>query len=521
MKTFVFLSLLVYILSIWNCNSQETNNNNIESILPKLLFLHGSGSASPGNDSIQCNSSQASNSITFLGSVLDGGADGMNSSGNPLSFVEIQTKPVIANITRTDRLGAFNTNSSACKDIKYTFTAVKTGYISRTIEAVAQSPITNVNFLMQRDIKLFVFPTILLKNESNVLLSGSSDSAVIGYSADGASIQFSTNSSGQASPAFPIQSTTIAVSASADGYKDCSFIYNVNSGVTSNLSNCSTIPDNGILSITMKSNTPPSNLSYSLKKYTFTTGVAVSPFSPTVNGWVSSYTISPSLPNGLTLEVGSGKISGTPTLAQTATDYTVTATNSFGSTTTTFSITISNGTIPSNLSYTGSPFTFTAGQAISSISPTITGSATAYSISPAIPAGLSLNSSTGIISGIPTSPQSTTNYTIAASNSAGSTSTIISIAISNIPSPSNLKYVGTPYTFITGIQMPSIAPASSGGAVTSYSVSPSLPASISLNTSTGVLSGTPGATQASTTYTITATNSSGSTTTTIQISIVP
>ena len=53
---------------------------------------------------------------------------------------------------------------------------------------------------------------------------------------------------------------------------------------------------------------------------------------------------------------------------------------------------------------------------------------------------------------------------------------------------------------------------SSGGAITSYSISPVPPAGLTFNTSTGILSGTPTETRTTTLYTITGSNSSGSAT---------
>jgi hypothetical protein len=73
-------------------------------------------------------------------------------------------------------------------------------------------------------------------------------------------------------------------------------------------------------------------LSYSQNSYTFTRTVPISNLTPTTtdnNGKkVSSvsYSVSPVLPNGLTLNTTTGVISGTPTVAQTATVYTITAT---------------------------------------------------------------------------------------------------------------------------------------------------------------------------------------------------
>jgi hypothetical protein len=63
-------------------------------------------------------------------------------------------------------------------------------------------------------------------------------------------------------------------------------------------------------------------------------------------------------------------------------------------------------------------------------------------------------------------------------------------------------------------------PTSSGGAVVSYSVSPALPAGLTLNTSTGIISGTPTTLTEASNYTITATNTGGSTTASLSIAVV-
>ena len=60
----------------------------------------------------------------------------------------------------------------------------------------------------------------------------------------------------------------------------------------------------------------------------------------------------------------------------------------------------------------------------------------------------------------------------------------------------------------------------SGSGTLTYSISPSLPSGLSINTSTGVISGTTPSTSNDTTYTITVSNSLGSTSTNIRIRIV-
>jgi hypothetical protein len=78
--------------------------------------------------------------------------------------------------------------------------------------------------------------------------------------------------------------------------------------------------------------TPPSGLSYQ-SPVQGTVGVALTALNPTVTGTVTSYSVSPSFPAGISLSASTGVISGTPTAAAAKATYTVTASNSGGSTT--------------------------------------------------------------------------------------------------------------------------------------------------------------------------------------------
>jgi hypothetical protein len=87
---------------------------------------------------------------------------------------------------------------------------------------------------------------------------------------------------------------------------------------------------------------------------------------------------------------------------------------------------------PSSLSYSQNYYLWSPTMAVARIlSPSVTGTVTSYSISPGVPAGLSFNTSTGILSGIPSSPQSETSYTVTATNAAGSTTDSFSIEVLN------------------------------------------------------------------------------------------
>ncbi len=81
-------------------------------------------------------------------------------------------------------------------------------------------------------------------------------------------------------------------------------------------------------------------ISYASSPITATYGVAITNASPTITGTVTSYSISPTLPTGLSFNTSSGVISGTPTMILAQTDYTVSATNAGGTGTATVRITI-------------------------------------------------------------------------------------------------------------------------------------------------------------------------------------
>ena len=85
--------------------------------------------------------------------------------------------------------------------------------------------------------------------------------------------------------------------------------------------------------------------------------------------------------------------------------------------------------------------------------------------------------------------------------------------------PSGLTYAMNPAVYTRGAQIAANKPSSVGGEVESYSVAPTLPAGLSLNTSTGVITGTPTAMSAPTDFTVTATNRAGSTTATVNVSV--
>ena len=158
--------------------------------------------------------------------------------------------------------------------------------------------------------------------------------------------------------------------------------------------------------------------------------------------------------------------------------------------------------------------------AITTVTNTSTGGAiSSYAISPAAPAGLTFSTTTGQLSGTPTSTQSATNYTITATNAAGSaTRTFILTVTAPVAVPaftlSSVAETRTVNTAATGFTINS-----TGGAIASFAIN-TTPPGMSFNTTTGALTGTPNTVSVATAYTITATNTSGSATQTFTLTVI-
>lgn len=213
-----------------------------------------------------------------------------------------------------------------------------------------------------------------------------------------------------------------------------------------------------------------------------------------------------SLPVGLSLDSASGLISGTPTSDAPA-SFTITATDFFGCTATRdYALTPACPVI----TISGSLPQDTVGTAYSRTLTASGGTAPYHSwsiVSGSLPQGLSLNSSSGVISGTPTAAASPPpSITVSVTDTHGCKATrafdlhicpVVTVTTAGLPVPT----VGTPYS--TAIN------ASGGDAPYVFSIaSGSLPPGLGLDTATGVISGTP-TSATSRTFSIRATDAHG------------
>ena len=174
--------------------------------------------------------------------------------------------------------------------------------------------------------------------------------------------------------------------------------------------------------------TAPTGLTYATNTLSATVGVPITADTASVSGSSPTFSVVPVLPAGLTLDAATGTVSGTPTMAAASANYIVTATNSAGSTTNSLMITVAVAP-PANLTYAVPVVTDTVGTPMQPDMPTVVGTIASFSIDPALPAGLAIDPSSGIISGTPLSFSPAIAYIVTAENSSGSTTAQLTIAV--------------------------------------------------------------------------------------------
>ena len=221
-------------------------------------------------------------------------------------------------------------------------------------------------------------------------------------------------------------------------------------------------------------------ISYPQASVVLNRGVAMTPLTPSVSGRVTSWSVDKTLPSGVSLNSGTGVISGTPTASMQMTNYEITASNEDNSGTTTLILTVealvcpTDGewteteqgetlelpcTDPANMEGTrtrtcnisgssaswGAPqdtckyrapvisyrssITAYKDEPIAATEPTHQYRVTSYTVSPSLPPGLSLGATTGIISGTPTAASAQQVYTVTASNEDASSTATITITV--------------------------------------------------------------------------------------------
>ncbi len=261
----------------------------------------------------------------------------------------------------------------------------------------------------------------------------------------------------------------------------------------------------GSAAYTLSVNAAPVTFAFSPASGTLpggTVGMASSQTLSTSGGTAPySYAVTAgSLPAGLTLNAATGIISGTPTTAGTYA-FTVTATDSATPANTgsaayamtiapapvTFAFSPASGTLPAGTVGTASSQALSASGGTAPYSYAVTAGS--------LPAGLTLNAATGIISGTPTTP-GTYAFTVTATDSAAPANTgSAAYAMTVNPAPVQTSFAFSPAggalqnAMVAEDYRQSISATGGQGALLYSLQSGNLPKGITLNISTGELTG--------------------------------
>jgi hypothetical protein len=229
-----------------------------------------------------------------------------------------------------------------------------------------------------------------------------------------------------------------------------------------------------------------------------------------------AYSVSPTLPAGLTFNSVNGAIGGTASATAAQQTYRITVTDAAAAQSfKEFTLAV-NG--PLTVAIPTPIVATTAGVPIATAFPTGlrpvvgaggTGTLT-YAVAPSLPAGLVYNTATGAITGTPTAASGPTTFTVTVSDNAAASQTATFSLTVNAAMTTTQVVAAKTCTQNAACTFTPISVAGGTGNKT-FAVTPTLPTTLSINSATGAISGTPGSTLAATTFTVNITDAVGAT----------
>ena len=268
-------------------------------------------------------------------------------------------------------------------------------------------------------------------------------------------------------------------------------------------------------------NTPPTTMPTYTAPSSLTVGTEITVTPSTTDTDIASYSAT-GLPPGLEIDPSTGVISGTPTMVNPSTSTTmVTAMDAAGNSGTPVTLTfpaVNADTTPPMVTYTA-PSSLTVGTAITVTPDTDDTDITSYSVtSGTLPAGLTIDSTTGVISGTPTTANPSSTVMVTVTDNTGNSGTPVTLTfpavveVSTTPptdtTPLMVTYTA-PSSLTVGTAITEIRPTNTDPDITSYSAT-GLPPGLEIDPSTGVISGSPTTVNTSmSTATVTVTDNTG------------
>ena len=407
-----------------------------------------------------------------------------------------------ADVTVSDGTkGALTDNGDNTYSMPITAPATGSGTVSVSVAADVVTPGNNsdtVLFSYTEPVVPLSFGTGMIANQAWVV--GTAESLRLPSATGGTgTITYSL------SPTLPAGMTFTASSRDLAGtptgrFTSAAFTYTATDG------NSDTVELTFTIVVTATSITFASNIA----NQAWTVGTAVNLTLPTATGGVGTlaYSLTPTLPSGVTFTDATRVLAGNPTATAAVATFTYTATDSESVThTQTFTVVVTASAI--TFASTIAAQAWTVGTAVSLTLPTASGGVGAftYSLTPTLPAGTSFVAGSRVLSGTPTGRFTSATFTYTAEDSDGETLTqtftivVTAVAITFASTVANQSWV-------IGTAVNLTLPTASGGVgAFTYALTPAVPSGITFTAGTRALAGNPTSVFASTTYTYTATDS--------------
>jgi hypothetical protein len=260
----------------------------------------------------------------------------------------------------------------------------------------------------------------------------------------------------------------------------------------------------------------PSNLVYTPNSISINEGEVGTSATPTIDGITPTFELVSSPSSEISIDVNTGVISSTTTLAIGNYSLNVKATNSSGNETFSTAFTIAVAKVPeppTNLAYSPNSIEFTEGAVGTSAMPTISGATPiTFELVSSPSSEISIDANTGVISSTATLAVGNYSLNVKATNADGNETfnNIFSMKVNEVKTaPSSLTYSSSSTTSRKH-EAKSITATADGTAPLTFEITNSLPSGISINSSNGKIDFAKGISHGDYKITVKVTNTEGS-----------